>query len=405
MEAEERPAKVRKLSHDEAIPISDPNAEGQPSSFSATKDHEANANDDNPNSTPTTTHAQASTPGLPTSSQPLSKNQQKKLARKLEWESLRPLRAAQRKTKTALKKSRQRAARDAHLAASGLTLADYARQRSELRPRPTQVPVTFVLDCGYDELMRDGERISLAAQITRAYGENRRGVWRGHVCISSFGGLLSERFEGVLGGAYVRWNGFRVFEEGFKDVADKAEGWMRADGGGELVGPFEGVDAQQGGEVVYLSSEGEEVLEELKPYSTYIVGGLVDKNREKGVCHRAAVKAGVRTARLPIGEYLEMQSRKVLATNHVIEIMLKWLEYRDWGKAFLEVIPKRKGGALKGKKDENDSKEGEDDQEESDEDDNAALESADLEQSASDTEEASGVERGETAAETKDDPA
>ena len=42
-----------------------------------------------------------------------------------------------------------------------------------------------------------------------------------------------------------------------------------------------------------------------------------------------------------------MSSRKVLATNHVNEIMVKWFETGDWGKAFMEVIPKRKGGKLK----------------------------------------------------------
>jgi tRNA (guanine9-N1)-methyltransferase len=29
--------------------------------------------------------------------------------------------------------------------------------------------------------------------------------------------------------------------------------------------------------------------------------------------------------------------------------MLKWLECRDWGEAFMKVIPQRKGGTLKGK--------------------------------------------------------
>lgn len=37
-----------------------------------------------------------------------------------------------------------------------------------------------------------------------------------------------------------------------------------------------------------------------------------------------------------------MASRVVLTTNQVVEIMLKWLECRDWQEAFLKVIPQRK---------------------------------------------------------------
>ena len=45
-----------------------------------------------------------------------------------------------------------------------------------------------------------------------------------------------------------------------------------------------------------------------------------------------------------------MTSRFVLATNHVCEIMLRWLELGAWGEAFMKVMPKRKGGVLKAKR-------------------------------------------------------
>jgi tRNA (guanine9-N1)-methyltransferase len=60
------------------------------------------------------------------------------------------------------------------------------------------------------------------------------------------------------------------------------------------------------------------------------------------VCYNKAVKQGIQHGRLPIGDYIKMASRHVLTINQVLEIMLRWLETRDWEKAFMHVIPKRK---------------------------------------------------------------
>ncbi|KHJ31579.1 putative trna m g methyltransferase domain-containing protein [Erysiphe necator] len=99
--------------------------------------------------------------------------------------------------------------------------------------------------------------------------------------------------------------------------------------------------------IVYLTSDSPNTLSSLVPNTSYIVGGIVDKNRHKGICYKRACERGIQTAKLPIGEYMKMQSRTVLAVNHVVEIMLKWLETNDWGEAFLKVIPKRKQAILK----------------------------------------------------------
>jgi len=102
--------------------------------------------------------------------------------------------------------------------------------------------------------------------------------------------------------------------------------------------------------IVYLSADSPYTLERLSPNTSYIVGAIVDKNRHKGLCYKRACERGIPTAKLPIGEYMTMQSRSVLAVNHVVEIMLRWLETGDWGEAFTQVIPKRKEAKLKAKK-------------------------------------------------------
>jgi len=54
------------------------------------------------------------------------------------------------------------------------------------------------------------------------------------------------------------------------------------------------------------------------------------------------VQQGIQHAKLPIGDFIKMSSRHVLTVNQVLEIMLRWLDFRDWQKAFMEIIPKRK---------------------------------------------------------------
>ena len=61
------------------------------------------------------------------------------------------------------------------------------------------------------------------------------------------------------------------------------------------------------------------------------------------MCFNKAEASGIRSARLPIGTHLaELKTRKVLTVNQSFEILLKWVETRDWKAALEEVIPKRK---------------------------------------------------------------
>jgi tRNA (guanine9-N1)-methyltransferase len=208
--------------------------------------------------------------------------------------------------------------------------------------------------------MYDHELKSLGLQITRCYSDNRKAKYKTHLALSSFGGKMRERFDGILDKQYTSWKGFQFFEEDFVAVAEKSKEWMTSPQDDEDIGAIRRAtaeeeqdnqattgDASEEGEIIYLSSESDNVLTHLKPNSTYIIGGLVDKNRHKGICHRRAVDRNIKTAKLPIKEYLEMRDRQVLVTNHVLEILLKWMEFGDWGKAFMEVMPKRKGGKLR----------------------------------------------------------
>lgn len=313
---------------------------------------------------------------------PMSKNAQKRLRKQQQWEDGREDRRLKRKEKRQTHKLKVRAERAALIAGGADPRAVYNRDKRAA----VLVPVAIVVDCDFEQYMADKERISLTSQVTRAYSDNRNAKYRAHLWIAGFRGKLEERFNTVLQAQQRSWKGASVFAGDFAACAVEARLQMAAKttvtpppedeaaaqkpSEQHLVGPlqrslespapwprdahdpFPLPDAEPPldpayKDVVYLSSDSPYTLARLEPNTTYVVGGLVDKNREKGLCYRRARERGIRTARLPIGQFMVMQSRQVLATNHVVDIMLKWLEFEDWGKAFLSVIPKRKGGKLR----------------------------------------------------------
>jgi tRNA (guanine9-N1)-methyltransferase len=399
---------------------------------------------------------------------PISKSQLKKLRKREEWEAGRDYRKVKRKQKTQERKARKREAREEEQeeeaqrlqlqmqtvggqdqndeeVSKALSKPQNPQSSKVKRGRTTRLPITILIDCSFDSLMMEKERISLGSQITRAYSDNHRAPYQAHLVISSWGGLLKDRFETVLKNHYLNWKGVRFEQGDFVEAAGKMEKIMRdPKEGGRLVGcfkrfaplgengkssaeeevskdethaaepssapeettspntnghpqihdnspPLNPESAQHNhqasgllsdtnpstsshqplhpkGETIYLTSDSPHTLTTLSPYSTYIIGGLVDKNRHKGICYKTACKQNIKTAKLPIGEFLEMSSRKVLATNHVVEILLRWLEEAAggreegaWGRAFLRVIPKRKGGILRGGPDAEGEGDGEDD--------------------------------------------
>ena len=185
-------------------------------------------------------------------------------------------------------------------------------RRPRVEPKPTGMKM--VVDCGFDDLMKEGERTSLARQIIRCYSENRRAPLAVDLTVSSFNGQLQSWFETHLHSQHLVW----------KDIT------------------FTDGDFTPNENTIYLSSDSDHTLEELDETKTYVIGGIVDKVRYKDLCKDKAEKMGLKTARLPIGEHIRLSGRRVLATNHVFELMLKWLEVRDWKLAFEAVLPSRK---------------------------------------------------------------
>ncbi|CAI6339101.1 unnamed protein product [Periconia digitata] len=350
MGSEQRPAKIRKTSHAPGVHDAEM-AAAQPSTSLSGHEHATTAQPAEDCILTESSISQDQIAQFTVNVEPkLSKNQIKKQRKLEEWEAGREDRKIKRKEKIKEKKARRRQEWADHHADGEALRTGTSKPKAG-----TQLPITVIFDCDFENYMFDHELKSLGLQLTRCYSDNRRAPYRFHFGVSSFGGKLKERFDGILAKQYLNWKGVHFCEEDFVEVSKMAQQWMSGPQGGKLAGALlqegkmdeEASEEREEGEVVYLSSESDVTLERLKPNSTYIIGGLVDKNRHKGLCYKRAVARGIKTAKLPISEFMQLKSRQVLVTNHVQDIMLKWAELDDWGKAFMEVMPKRKGGVLK----------------------------------------------------------
>lgn len=166
----------------------------------------------------------------------------------------------------------------------------------------------------------------MAAQLMRSYSANKASPRQFEMHVTSLSGRLLARYRDVLKNQHLRWKGMVFSHE-----------------------PYPAATPQEKASLVYLTADSEHTIHELEPGKKYIIGGIVDRNRHKNLCFEKAKGQGIAHGRLPIGDYIKMASRQVLTTNQVVEIMLEWLNQRDWEKAFVKVIPQRKLWALKGK--------------------------------------------------------
>ncbi|KAL8228301.1 hypothetical protein R6Q57_015885 [Mikania cordata] len=173
-----------------------------------------------------------------------------------------------------------------------------------------------VLDLQFSDLMAPNEIHSLVQQIMYCYAVNGRSAVPCHLWLTGYKGEIESQLQKMPG--FDKW------------IIDKD------------TGPYITTFETQKEHLVYLTADSETMLSELDPTKIYIVGGLVDRNRWKGITMKKAVDQGIQTAKLPIGNYLKMSSSQVLTVNQVIEILLKFLETKDWKASFFHVIPQRK---------------------------------------------------------------
>lgn len=240
--------------------------------------------------------------------EPVSKRQMKKLMKQKQWEEQRELRKQKRKEKRKRKKLERQCQLESNLDGN-----DRKRARREV----VQSTLRLIIDCSFDELMVLKDIKKLHKQIQRCYAENRRALHPVQFYLTSHGGQLKKNMDDNDKG-WVNWKDIHIKPEHYSELIKKED-------------------------LVYLTSDSPNVLQELDESKAYVIGGLVDHNHHKGFTYKQASDYGIDHAQLPLGNFVKMNSRKVLAVNHVFEIILEYLHTRDWQEAFFTILPQRKG--------------------------------------------------------------
>ncbi|ORY28623.1 guanine-1-methyltransferase-domain-containing protein [Naematelia encephala] len=320
-------------------------------------------------------------------------------------EALKPLkRAAEKERRRANRKALREKANAGLLSLEEQALVDSRKQLRQARRGARGLAEAdmqgdwkggVVVDLGFDDCMTDQEIISMTTQLGRLYSSNRtasRSV--ATVLHTSFSPNASPRlWEKMRKSNWEKWTrsswwglGLDELVKAFKDHPDHIQSdsftptdtkpsetdlmmnsstalntdRSAANGKGnpsDLIGDGTDTDLLLSNlshphlpspftskyKLVYLSADSEEELTTLSEDEIYIIGGLVDRNRFKNICQDKADKLGIRTARLPIGTYLQnLPTRKVLTVNQVFEILVNYIATQSWKEAFEAVMPQRK---------------------------------------------------------------
>ncbi|VDL77609.1 unnamed protein product [Nippostrongylus brasiliensis] len=235
----------------------------------------------------------------------LSKSALKKLKSREKWLEVRKRKRVEEKQR---KKEKRAALKEAGL-------VDRLKRFRGKTMDQSSCKVRVVIDMSFDHLMSEKDCRRTVQQLNWCYSANRRLPEPLQFYITSFDGACRKIYDSIESNIN---QDIYLKTESINDLFSKSE-------------------------IVYLTAESDNVLSELDDSKVYVIGGLVDHNSHKGLCYEQAVRLGYGHARLPIDEFVEMKTRKVLTINHVFEILAHFSDHGDWEKAFFTVIPPRKG--------------------------------------------------------------
>ena len=165
----------------------------------------------------------------------------------------------------------------------------------------------------FDDKMYDKEIKSLSHQLKYVYGINRRTDFPAQINVTGVGHRLEAQLKSM-----------------------NYEKWLIPFTRDDYIGKYPKE------KLVYLTADSKEVIDKFEADKIYIIGGIVDRNRYKMITYDKAMAQGIKTAKLPISEHIDIKATNVLTVNLVFEIIIRYIESKNWTKAFMETLPLKK---------------------------------------------------------------
>lgn len=302
----------------------------------------------------------------------LTKSEKKLLARQKHREMLHAAKARKKQQKKEQKQQLRAERGDTSSDRPPRTVEDDEEQRAiseERRIRKQKELQTFlqacnnnfeiILDCTWENEHNYQTLSSLVQQIVFCYGANKKAKHPCGVRLFGMGPETKTRLDKLH---CPNWKGFHAYEEDFTvhiddwysrdpvvdSISSEAAGASSVSEDDEALADNIPAIPTKKRQIVYLTSDAEETLETLDPNCAYVIGGIVDRNRLKGITYQKACTHKLRAAKLPIKEWFSLAATHVLTVNHVFEIMLNFQATQSWTDAMNAVLPKRKEAKLIG---------------------------------------------------------
>jgi tRNA (guanine9-N1)-methyltransferase len=162
---------------------------------------------------------------------------------------------------------------------------------------------SIIIDCNWESSHSESDLRSLSQQIMFCYSCNKNSSNSSNIILSGVGPLLKAKLEKMHCN---NWVGVAMHTNDVLNTADK--GQISSDNAPKISLP-------EKESIIYLTSDAEETIHSLDPTCSYVIGGIVDRNRLKGATYKKAKELGIRTAKLPIKEYFALSATHVLTVS------------------------------------------------------------------------------------------